>query len=112
MNQIPVGDVPTVLLGALTVRQVNTISEVKLTDTRTRGGGVKHALYDDAVKVNRHLLAATDRGTWDVVPYPGNAVLVMSLPPALTDTIDTAEIQQRARRYLAMGVEPVVEFRE
>ena len=112
VNQIPVGDVPTVLLGALTVRQVNTISEVKLTDTRTRGGGVKHALYDEAVKINRHLLAATDRGTWDVVPYPGNAVLVMSLPATLTGTIDTAEIRKRASRYLAMGVEPVIHFRE
>jgi len=112
IQQIPTDDIPTVLLGALTVRQVNTITEVKLTDTRTRGGGIDIDHYGKAVQINRHLLASTDRGTWDVVPYPGNAVLVVDLPESLKSTLDVAEIQSRARRHIAMGVEPVIDYRQ
>jgi hypothetical protein len=112
ISQIPIDDVPIVLLGALLVRQVSTIDEVVLTDTRSRGGGVKEDLYDEAVKVNRHMLAATDRGTWDVVPYPGNAVVVIDIPASLKDAVSVNEIRDRVRRHIAFGVEPVLEFRE
>jgi len=111
ITQIPVDDIPIVLLGGLVVRQVTTIDEVALTDTRTRGGGIKEEEYEKAVSENRHMLGATDMGTWDVVPYPGNAVVVVDLPSDLKDALTVDEITRRVRRHVAMGVEPVVNFR-
>jgi hypothetical protein len=112
ISQIPNEDVPVMLLGALAVRQVNTIDEVKVIDTRSRGGGLYPDKYQHSVKVNRHMMAVTDRGNWDGVPYPGNAVVIVDLPASLKDALEVGEIRQRVQRHVAMGVEPVLDFRE
>ena len=112
ITQIPRDDIPIMLLGALSVRQVSTIDEIKVLDTRSRGGGVAPEKYEDAVKRNRHMLAATDRGNWDGVPYPGNAVVVVDLPASVRDALPVDEIRRRIQRHVAFGVEPVLDFRE
>jgi len=113
VSQIPVkDDEPVILLGALQVRQANTVDDVDLVDTRTRGGGLHDDHVARAVKLNRAMQAVSDQGTYDGIPYPGNAVVIIELPESVLDSLTKEEIYERLKREMAFGVVPLVHFRD
>jgi len=107
---LPRGDHPVTLLGALQVRQTNSVDDLSINDARARGGGVKDDRWEDALSANKLVHSVADLGRMDGLPYPGSSVLVYKLPESLKDTLSVEEIRQRASKHLAMGVTPIVEF--
>lgn len=107
---IPRLDFPITLLGAMQVRQTNTISDINLYDIRSRGGGIKEDKFEEAVEINRNANAIADLGWIDGVPYPGNSVIICNLPSELKDTMSVEEIKQRALKHAALGTTMILEF--
>lgn len=113
VSQIPVkDDEPVLLLGALQVRQANTIDDIDLVDTRTRGGGLHDDNVNRAVKLNRAMQAVADQGTFDGLPYPGNAVVVIDVPDSVLTATTKQEIYERLRHEMAFGIVPLLQFRD
>jgi len=110
INQIPRNDEPIMILGATQVRQVHDYTEVDITDTRTRGGGVKWDEFTRARKRNRDIMSTADRGFYDGHPYPGNMALFVTLPSELKDTLSKAEIDGTIKRFVEYGTYTFVEF--
>jgi len=106
---IPRTNEPVLVLGAAQVRQTNIVDDVEITDTRTRGGGVKSTRFENAKKYNEEAWSTTDRGFYDGLPYPGAAVVV-TLDRALKDTFYEAEIRGLIKKHMAMGVYPIIEY--
>lgn len=113
VSQIPLkDDEPLLLLGALQVRQANSADDVDLVDTRTRGGGIKDTEWDRAKKLNQAVMATTDRGNLDSHPYPGNAVIIVDLPDSVRTAMTKEELYDRLRKHIAVGMVPLVHFRD
>jgi len=107
---LPRFDYPVTILGALQVRQTNSVNDLNIYDTRSRGGGIKEDKYEDAIGINKNAYSVADMGHIDGVPYPGSSVVVYTLPSELKDTMSTDEIKKRASKHLALGVVPILEF--
>jgi hypothetical protein len=107
---IPNTSEPIMLLGATQVRQVHDYTEVQITDTRTRGGGVKWDKFRQAVTRNREILNTADRGFYDGRPYPGNMALFVTLPEEVKDALSKAEIDGVIKRFMAYGTYCFIEY--
>lgn len=107
---IPNTGEPIMLLGATQVRQVHDLSEVQLTDTRTRGGGVKWDQFYKAAGRNREIFSTADRGFYDGRPYPGNMALFVTVPEELKTALSKAEIEGTIKRFMEYGTYTFVEF--
>lgn len=107
---IPNTGEPVMLLGATQVRQVHDYTEVQITDTRTRGGGVKWDNYNKALSKNRDIQNTADRGFYDGRPYPGNMALFVTLPSELKNSLTKTEIEGQVRRFVEYGTYTFLEF--
>lgn len=102
------GQTPIVLLGAIRTRQVEDAVDISVYDARRPGGGVKEEV--DAPKRESEAWFYTDIGNYDGRPYPGNAVVVVRLPDNIKTIFSTDEVERIARRHLATGVLPLVDY--
>jgi len=112
LMSIPRTEEPFLVLGAAQVRQVGSISDVEVTDTRTWGGGVKKDILDAAARRMEDVRSTTDHGHYDGTPYPGNAAIVVELPDELRQTLEMDEIQRLVRKHVAYGSYVILEFRQ
>lgn len=103
VSAIPSTEEPVMLLGAVQIRPTTRLDMVQLTDTRTRGGGVKDADWDKALARNREIMSVADHGFFDGHPYPGNMALFIDLPKSIRDLYETNEIDTLARKFVAYG---------
>ena len=102
------GQAPIVLLGAIRTRQVEDAIDVSVYDARRPGGGVKSDI--DATRIESEAWFYTDIGNYDGRPYPGNAVVIVKLPENVKTLFTEDEIYQKAKRHLALGVLPIVDY--
>jgi len=117
-----------ILLGVYHIGQSMTISEVKLTDTRSRGGGILDSVDPSAVG-SEEALMFMDISMWNGEPFPPTAVIAdfpeevigTGVPQLRRDpgadpsgyylpsgqlTLD--QVEQKMRRYKAGGVIAIV----
>jgi hypothetical protein len=97
---------PIAVLGAMTVRPVLSKKDISIVDTRVYGGG----LIEDAGDSIDESKYFYDIGTIDGIPYPGAAAVAITLPSYLKEILPVEEIQQRATKFMAAGIYPVLDF--
>lgn len=123
-------DVPSIIIGGYSIGQVITSDRIKVFDTRSLGGGLisnegpisplqqYRYGYIDTKKPTRSPIEATykesasfwDVGNWDGEIYPGAAAITISLPESLRNKMSKKEIAERASKFIAAGVYPVIEY--
>jgi len=99
---------PVVLLGALRTRQVEEASDISVEDCRRRGGGVKEDV--DPTRIQPESWFYSDIGNYDGRPYPGNASVIINVPRTVLDTFTSSEVTTIAKRHLAAGTVPIIEY--
>ena len=110
VNSLPETDEPILILGAYHIRQTNNYKDTNLLDTRTRGGGVKDASYEESLSTNKNLHSSADLGYVDGVPYPGSSVMVAEIPEEVKDIMTVSEIKRRIAKHVTLGVDTLLEF--
>lgn len=107
---LPKSAEPVLVAGAFQVRPSGVIEDITVTDTRTRGGGIKKEKYDEALRRNREAFSVADAGRFDGVPFPGAATGVLRLKKSLIDTYGLDYIDETVRRHLAVGGNLILDF--
>jgi hypothetical protein len=110
LASIPQTSEPTLVVGAFQVRPSGVINDLSVTDTRTRGGGIKPEYYERALKYNREVFSTADTGRWDGVPFPGAATGILRLPKSILDTYDADFVETMVQRHLAVGGSLLIDY--
>ena len=96
-------------LGSVSLAPGAKVSDVAITDTRTRGGGLTPDADLDKVKiVQPESQFYWDVGYFDGQAFPSNGVLVVEVPIALQDRED--EIREKVNKHLAYGEYAIIDF--
>jgi hypothetical protein len=107
------------LVSTVYINPHTDIEEMILTDTRTRGGGirediVKKVLRNDQTEEIEKLIGKHnsywDFRTWEGEPYPVNGVVVIELPKTILDIFTKKEVYKKIEKHIAYGVFPVIKY--
>lgn len=118
---------PVAIIGAYNIQQIIASDRASILDTRVLGGGLVGDRLESpafnlhgisSLKDKKKKIEATykdsasyfDIGKYDGDPYPGAAAVVIDLPDFLKHTDTVSEIKQKAHKYLAAGVYPIINF--
>jgi hypothetical protein len=78
-------------------------NQFEVEDIRVRGGGLSEAYQDIPEAVN-----FWDLGYWDGKPYPIGGALMVYLPARILDRMSKADVEERVKSNIPMGVLPVI----
>lgn len=96
-------------LGSVALGPHAKYTDVDVTDTRTRGGGLRddidYALVEDVQPESQFYW---DLGYFDGQAFPSNGVLVFKFPVAMQSRED--EIREAVNRHLALGQYSIIDF--
>lgn len=104
-------------LGSVSLGPHCKISDLQVTDVRTRGGGLSKMGIRDLDKVK--LAQPETEFFWDVGYFdgqavPANGVLVVRIPKSILisngGTFGTDEVEQKVRKHMALGEYPIIEY--
>lgn len=96
-------------LGGVSIGPNCKYSDVTVTDTRTRGGGLKDDIDFEAVQeLQPESKFYWDIGYFDGQAFPSNGVLVVQLPKALQSR--DSEAREKVNRHLAMGEYAIIDY--
>lgn len=112
LTSIPASNEPVLVIGAFYVRPSGVVTDIQLTDTRTRGGGVDQANWDAALAKNREFYSVSDFGRYDGVPFPAAASGILFLPRSILDRFDADFVEKQVARHVAAGGHLLVEYEE
>jgi hypothetical protein len=102
------------ILAELSVIHQTSVNDIVFLDDRQRGGGIKDDYDEEAKLLNPEVSWYGDIGLGGGIPYPGKSAVIIRLPHCLLDTyggpFTLAEIQEVAKRHIAFGHYPVIEF--
>lgn len=104
------GSTPVVLLGAARIRQVDRVGDVSVVDTRSQGGGVADGTDPRPIQVESSFYG--DVGRLDGDPFPGNAVLVATVPPTVLESFTRDQVTEIVNRHVALGTLTILEIQE
>lgn len=110
ISQIESTTEPALIIGAFQVRPNGAIEDVDVTDTRTRGGGVKDERLEGAVMRNSEVQSVADHARYDGFPFPAPMSGIMRLPTSVKDTLGEEYIDRVVARHLALGGNVLLEF--
>jgi hypothetical protein len=112
VTAITQNDEPVLIMGAFQVKPSGIVQDFSLTDTRTRGGGIKEEKYDTALTQNREAYSVADFGRYDGVPFPAAASGVLSLPRSVLNRVTDEYIEATIKRHLAVGGRVLIDYRD
>lgn len=112
LTSIPATTEPVLVIGAFYVRPSGVVTDVKLTDTRTRGGGIEQKDWDAALAKNREFYSVSDFGRYDGVPFPAAASGVLFLPRSILERFDADFVERQVSRHVAAGGHILIEYAE
>jgi hypothetical protein len=100
------------LLGDVSVSEAQHVSDLGKIDARVRGGGIIESELSNGLSQAPQTQWNWDIGTWDGIPYPGNASYAVELPVSiLSNTMNGIFTQSQIRdivsRHTAAGVYPL-----
>jgi len=96
-------------LGSVSLGPAAKYTDVDVTDTRTRGGGLKPNADRDLVdNVQPESEFFWDIGYFDGQAFPSNGVLVFKFPISMQSR--DAEIREKINRHLAMGEYAIIDY--
>ena len=100
---------PLTVIGAVNVQSSLGADDISITDTRSFGGGLRD---DEAGKATEKRFKESqyffDIGRVEGIPYPGTAAIVVDIPSSLKEVLTLAQIRERASKFIAAGVYPVI----
>ena len=101
-------------LGSVAVYPGSQPKDVLITDTRTRGGGLKETvIFDDLINVQPESEFYWDIGYFDGKAFPSNGVIVVKLPKLLispSGRFTESEIREKVKKHMALGEYPIIDF--
>lgn len=103
---------PVIYLGSIIGSQGAFYDDFSVIDTRSRGGGIKKELVEQVRSTWREAEFFFDVADFNGINVPGNAGVVINLDQSMIDDIDRDEIVERATKSVAVGVVPVIDFKE
>ena len=96
-------------LGSVSLAPHAKTDDVSLTDTRSRGGGLRPEVDLEKVKeIQPESQFFWDIGYFDGKAFPSNGVLVVQIPRALQDRED--EVREKVNRHSAYGEYAIIDF--
>jgi hypothetical protein len=98
------------LISRVFIVPITNPEKLEVTDTRTRGGGIKEKLIKEVKKIDRNAEFYWDIGKWNGKSYPSNGVVVIELPEEVLERFTHNEIVARVEKQVALGVLPVIEY--
>lgn len=106
-----------ILLGKIQVRPNSSRESVKITDTRSRGGGILSTIGQNIIdEIMPEANSYWDIGYWDGNPYPENAVIVIRLPRHILKQfggrLTKQEVEASVEKHLAYGVFYIIDYLE
>lgn len=117
---------PYAVIGAYSIQNTYNSEELTILDTRVLGGGIikssgpkpaGHQLLDIDEKENQEIedfyiesRNYYDIGRVDGEVYPGAAAIDIDLPDTLRDSIPERDIIERATKFVAAGIYPLINF--
>ncbi len=103
---------PVIYLGSMTVRQSSTYKDFEVIDTRTRGGGIKEDLVEQVRSRWREAEFFFDIADFNGIDIPGNAGVIIEAKKDLQDKFERDELKERASKSVAVGIVPLINFKE
>lgn len=103
------------LLARIQVREHTLIDNTIVMDARRRGGGLKDKWTAKEIEQKTGAVESFwDIGTFDGKAYYEKGVVVIRLPKAILrsegGTFEEEDIQARIKKYLALGIYPIIEY--
>jgi len=104
-------------LGSISLGLHCRVTDLSITDVRTRGGGLSKIGIRDVEKV-KEVQPETeffwDVGYFDGQAVPANGVLVVKIPKTVLNTyggpFDHAEVRQKVTKHMALGEYPIIQY--
>jgi hypothetical protein len=104
-------------LGSVSVGPNCKITDLEITDVRTRGGGLSRLGIIDLDRVKDTQPESEffwDVGYFDGQAVPANGVIVVSIPKAVLNTyggpFDQSEVRQKVMKHMALGEYPIIQY--
>jgi hypothetical protein len=104
-----------VLLGKILVRPNSSYENMKIIDTRKRGGGLKENIREELMRaVEPESQSYWDIGYWDGEPFSENGVVIVRLPLYILKEqggqLTKDQVEQMVKRHIGFGNLPVIEY--
>lgn len=94
---------PILIVGAYQVRPTAVLADIKLTDSRSEGGGIKEDEIQAAIAENVEIRSFADIGQYDGIPFPGAAGGVLRLHRSVVNNLGQELVELLAKKHLAAG---------
>lgn len=98
------------LIAKVFITPITNPEEMKVIDTRTRGGGIKDGFVNMMKELYEEVNYYWDIGNWNGKYYPSNGVVVIELPKEILNKFSHDEVKAKIEKHLALGVLPVIKY--
>lgn len=104
-----------ILLAKIQVRANSSKEDIKIVDSRVKGGGLKHSISkEDIENISPNSKSYWDIGEWDGYKYQENGVLIIRLPKFLLKeyggSFTRVDIERVIKKQIAFGVFYIIEY--
>lgn len=115
LTKVEMGLESLILVGKIYVRPNSSYYSLKLTDTRSRGGGILEEINDSLrMELEPQSDYYWDIGYWDGEAYPENSVIVVRLDRRVLKQfggkLTEGEVEKKAYKHVAAGTLILLEF--
>ena len=117
---------PPLVIGAYSINGTYDSTQINILDTRSYGGGLVESsgprsptqetinlINEKNTEIEDKYIEARnyfDIGRLDGEVYPGSAVVIFDIPEEIKNDLSPRQVEDRASKFLAAGVYPIVEY--
>jgi len=98
------------LIAKIYVSPISNPELINMTDTRTRGGGLKEDKIEDLMAINPSVEGYWDIGQYDGKIYPSNGVNIIEIPERVRDVLSEKEIEEKIQKHFPLGGFPIIKY--
>ncbi len=103
------------LIGEIRIRPNSNQQNIRLFDSRTRGGGLdSYITLNDIQRTEPESIYYWDIGYWDGQPFPENGIAVIRISRYILKEyggrFTKVEVEEKVQKHLALGVLPIIEY--
>lgn len=103
------------LIGEIRIRPNSSRDNIRLYDSRIRGGGLDESITLDEIKQTQEESAFYwDIGHWDGQPFPENGIIVVRVTRNVLKEyggrFTKVDVEEKVNKHLAYGVLPIIEY--
>lgn len=98
------------LLAKIYINPISNPELIDMTDTRTRGGGIKEEFVEEMREINPMVDGYFDIGQFDGKIYPNNGVVVVDIPEEVLDDLSKEEVEEKINKHFPLGGLPIIRY--